>query len=62
MPGEFDASFIVLIPNKDVAVFIKDLRPKVLLDKILAKVLANCLRHVLPDIISDIQRNFVDGH
>lgn len=67
MPEEFDASFIVLIPNKDGSVFIKDLRPKVLLDKILAKVLANCvlancLRQVLPDIISDIQRNFVDGH
>lgn len=32
MPGEFDASFIVLIPKKDGAVFIKDFRPKVLLE------------------------------
>lgn len=55
---------IALIPKKDGAISIKGFRPNSLIDnlyKILSKVLANRLRTVLLDVISDIQRAFVDG-
>lgn len=59
------ASFVALIPKKDVAASIKDFRHISLIGslyKILAKVLDNLLRKVLPEIISEIQGGFVDGH
>lgn len=58
------ASFVALIPKKDVAASIKDFRHISLIGslyKILAKVLDNWLRKVLPEIISEIQGAFVDG-
>lgn len=58
------ASFVDLIPKKDVAASIKDFRLIILIGslyKILAKVLDNRLRKVLPEIVSEIQGAFVDG-
>lgn len=63
-PGELNSTNVVLIPKKENASCMKDLRPIALcnvLYKILAKVLANRLRDVLPEIISENQSAFIKG-
>ena len=59
-----NATFIALIPKKNLASDIRDFRPISLVGsvyKILAKVLANRLRVVLDQLISENQNSFVGG-
>ena len=59
-----NTSFLSLIPKKNNALIIKDLRPISLVGnvyKLLSKVLANRLRRVLDKLISESQNSFVGG-
>ena len=59
-----NATFIALIPKKNIVSNIRDFRPISLLGsvyKILAKVLANRLKEVLDRLISETQNSFVGG-
>lgn len=63
-PGELNSTNVVLIPKKENAVRMMDLRPIALckvLYKILAKVLANRLKPILPEVISKNQSALVHG-
>lgn len=63
-PANLNIINVILIPKKEGACCLKDLRPIALcnvLYKILAKVLANRLKNVLPNLISEQQSAFVPG-
>lgn len=63
-PADLNNTNLVLIPKKENASCMKDLRPIALykvLYKILAKVLANKIKGLLPGIISKNQSAFVPG-
>lgn len=63
-PNDLNSTNVVLIPKKENAVFMKDLRPIALcnvLYKIMAKVLANRIKIVLPGVNAENQSAFVHG-
>lgn len=63
-PCELNESNIVLVPKKENAECMKDLRPIALcnvLYKIVARCLANRLKEILPILISENQSAFVPG-
>lgn len=63
-PADLNNTNVVLIPKKDNAYDMKDLRPITLcnvLYKILAKVMTNRLKSILPGFISESLSAFVPG-
>ncbi|KAL8098510.1 hypothetical protein AgCh_031328 [Apium graveolens] len=63
-PANLNETNVVLIPKKENARCMKDLRPIALcnvLYKVLAKVLSNRLKVLLPNVISENQSAFVPG-
>ncbi|KAL8105033.1 hypothetical protein AgCh_028992 [Apium graveolens] len=61
-PADLNSTNVVLIPKKEGACRMKDLRPIALCNvpyKILAKVLSNRLKAILPDLITEKQSAFV---
>ena len=59
-----NATFLVLVPNKEGAENLKDFKPISLvgsLYKLLAKVLANRFKNVMGKVISEPQNVFVEG-
>lgn len=63
-PADLNHTNVVLIPKKDNAFQMKDLRPIALcnvLYKIMAKVLENRLKVILPGLISKKQSAFIPG-
>lgn len=61
-PGELNSTNVVLIPKKENASSMRDLRPIALcnvLYRIMAKVLVNRLQEVLPAVISENQSTFI---
>ncbi|GJY75790.1 RNA-directed DNA polymerase, eukaryota [Tanacetum coccineum] len=63
-PPDCNSSFIALIPKIQDAKIVKDFRPISLIRsiyKIIAKILANRLSIVMPDLIGDVQTDFVSN-
>ncbi|GKD33073.1 RNA-directed DNA polymerase, eukaryota [Tanacetum coccineum] len=63
-PHGCNSSFVALIPKIQDAKVVKDYRPISLIGsmyKIIAKILANRLSFVMPDLISDVQSDFVSN-
>ncbi|CAN1801746.1 Transposon TX1 uncharacterized 149 kDa protein [Linum perenne] len=64
IPNEVQATDIVLLPNKENATKMSDLRPISLCNvryRIVAKVLANRMRSIMSDIIPEEQSAFIKG-
>lgn len=63
-PSELNNTNVVLIPKKENAACMRDLRPIALcnvLYKILAKVLANRIKVVLPEVVTENHSGFIQG-
>nr|GEU35933.1 RNA-directed DNA polymerase, eukaryota, reverse transcriptase zinc-binding domain protein [Tanacetum cinerariifolium] len=63
-PPGCNSSFIVLIPKTQEAKLVKDFRPISLIGsmyKSIAKILANRLSLVIPDLVSDVQSDFISS-